>query len=129
MLSRRKMMGRAKEDFFRKPRRGIEHRQDVKPRANRTEAEKAARLKGDKFAETPEAGDGEMREVDQRQLMLDRLTEGIVGATVGGLIGFGAGKLAGMVYGGSHQLLWTLALYGIVAGAAINALFLHKAPK
>jgi hypothetical protein len=129
MLSKRKMMGRAKEDFFRKPRRGIEHRQEVKPRANRTDAENAARLKGDKFAEVPEAGDGEMREVDQKQVVFDRITEGIVGATVGGLVGFGAGKLVGMAYGGTHQMVWTFVLYGLVAGAAINVLFLHKAPK
>jgi hypothetical protein len=123
------MMSRAKDDFFKKPRRGIEHRQDVKPRANRSEDEARARYQNDKFAETPEAGDGEMQEIDPRQVVFDRVTEFAVGAAAGGVLGFAAAKLLGMAYGDAHGLLSSLALYGVVFGGGINAVFLHKAPK
>lgn len=129
MLSRRKMMSRAKTDFFKKPRKGIEHRQDVKPREKRSAEDARARAHNDKFAETPEAGDGEIQEVDQRQVMIDRITEFVVGAAAGGMVGFFAAKLIGLAYGDAHGLLSSLALYGVVFGGGINAVFLHKAPK
>jgi hypothetical protein len=47
----------------------------------------------------------------------------------GGVLGFVAARLIGMVYGDAHGLLSSLALYGVVFGGGINAVFLHKAPK
>jgi hypothetical protein len=129
MLSRKnRMMSRAKDDFFRKPRKGVEHRQDVKPRVERSEADARARVRSEDFAETPEAGDGAIQEVDQAQVFKDRATEFVVGAAVGGIAAFILAKVLALVLGDPWSAS-SLAWYGVVFGGGINAAFLRKAPR